>query len=100
MNSSSKLASGDLIEYRQLKAKAGGTGDGGGSRPPSRRFRAGEEVTCKIAGSISRGYQLSIEGISNSAFLRTDAKIEIGAEIVVQFVCVYRGSFIFEALIG
>lgn len=87
-----------IIEFKTLKAAAGGAGGAGGSR--DRRFRAGEEVVCKVLAPVDGGYQIVVDGVSNPASLKSAAAIAVDEELVVQFLCRYKKRFLFGPLAG
>ena len=90
------------LQYQQLKTAAGGTGSGSGGRGHSalRRLRETKEITVCVVESIPGGYLVKVNDFDMPSYLITEAKIEIGKEILAQFLCVYKNNLIFCPLAG
>lgn len=71
------------------RAAAGGSGN----EPPS-GFRAGDRLSCLVLEAAPGGYSVTILKGKLPGFMKTNLKIELGAEVEAQFVCVYRGKIL------
>ncbi len=94
----------EIIEYKQLKAAAGGGGSGGsrGGRGPSGGgggggFRPGQNLHCKVIKEEPGGYAMVIVTHNLPAFLPTQALLRPGDEILAQFVCVHNNRILLSA---
>ena len=77
-----------IIEYKQLKTAAGGSGTFGGGGGSG--FRAGENVICRVVSSEPGGYAVVIKNGNWPGFLPTQAMLRPGNEIVAQYICVHN----------
>ncbi len=73
-----------------MRAPRGAAG-GSGNEPPS-GFRAGDRLRCLVLESAPGGYCVNIINGDLPGFMKTNAAIELGAEVEAQFVCVHRGQ--------
>jgi len=81
-----------IIEYKQLKTAAGGSGaasGGGGSG-----FRPGENLVCRTKNAEPGGYAVSIKNGDLPGFLPTQAMLRPGAELVAQYVCMHNNRIL------
>jgi len=54
------------------------------------RLRSGENVVCRVVEPEQGGYIVKILKTNLSGFIKTTAKLEVGSDIVAQFVCIHK----------
>ncbi len=74
----SRLTRTEVIECKQLKAAAGGSGASGGGT----FYAAGQKVICRIVAEEPGGYAVIIPKDNLVGSLPTDAKLKVGEEIL------------------
>lgn len=70
---------------------------GSGNEPPS-GFRAGDRIVCRVVEPEPGGYRVTILKTNQPGFMKTNLKIELGAEVEAQFICVYRKQFLLSPI--
>ena len=86
-----------ILQYEDLKAAAGGSGAGGGRGRRSGSggkggggYKAGQDVVCKIIEPSPGGYDVVLLKDNLKGFLPTQVRLNPGAKIVGQFVCMHN----------
>ncbi len=82
-----------IIEYKQLKTAAGGSGSSGSGGG----FRAGENLICKVIKAEPSGYEVLIVNHYLAGFLPTQALLRPGEEVLGQIVCVHNHRILLSA---
>jgi len=83
-----------IIEYKQLKTAAGGSGSGGGC---GWDFGPGESLRARVIADEPGGYAIVIVQHNLEGFLPTQALLRTGEEILCQFVCVHKHRILVSA---
>lgn len=87
----------EITHYRAAKAAAGGSGAGGGggrgrgSGGGGDGLRPGQNVICKIAKAEPGGYAVIIPKYNLPGYLPSNARHNIGDEVLATFVCLDKG---------
>lgn len=92
-----RIAKPEIIEYRQLRAAAGGSGSSGGGSG-SGGYKAGERVVCTVFDSDKHGYKVVIQKDNLPAVLASCQVRKPGEEIVSVFVCVHNGRILLSEI--
>jgi hypothetical protein len=90
----------ELIEYKQLKTAAGGSGaSGGGSGGGIVGYKQGQNVRCKVLSKTDdAGYDVLILKDNLPAHLKSVTDLEDGDEILAVFVGVHSGRILLAKL--
>ncbi len=89
----------ELIEYKQLKIAAGGSGASGGGSGGGWPYKQGQNVRCKIISREARdSYDVVICKDNLPARLDTPFDVVEGEEIHGVFVCVLNGRILLTQL--
>ena len=87
----------EILEYKQLKAAAGGSGASGGG---GTGFRAGETMICKISHWEPNGYAALVPKYNVVGLLVTEQRFAPGEEVSVQFVCISKSRMLLQCRFG
>jgi hypothetical protein len=92
-----RLPRTEIIEYKQLKAAAGGSGASGGG---GTSYKSGQSVKCRIVAKEACGYEVWIIKDNLHAFLQSGANLKVGQDILSVFVCVQNRRIILYPLLS
>jgi hypothetical protein len=90
----------EILEYKQLKTAAGGSGASGGG---GSGFHVGENLICKILYAEHAepgGYSVLVPKHNVEGFLPTVQRFIPGEEVPVQSVCMSNGRMLFQCRYG
>ncbi len=87
----------EILEYKQLKTAAGGSGASGGG---GSGFHAGENLVCKVSHEEPGGYSVLVPNHNVVGFLPTEQQFTPGEEVLVQYVCTSSGRMLFQCRYG
>lgn len=87
----------EIIEYRQLKAAAGGGGSSGGSGGKT-GYKAGQNVACIVVHQEKDGYSVVTEKDNLPGFIATAQIHQPGDQISAVVVCVHNGRILLSQL--
>jgi hypothetical protein len=90
----------EILEYKQLKTAAGGSGASGGG---GSRFHVGENLICEILHTEQAepgGYSVLVPKHNIEGFLPTEQRFTLGEEVPVQYVCTSNGRMLFQCRYG
>jgi len=87
----------EIIQYKQLKTAAGGSGSFGGG---GGGFAPGQNLICKVSHAEPSGYAVIIVKDNLPGFLPTEVRLRPGEEILAQFVCVSNRRILLSSRFG
>ena len=63
-------------------------------------FKAGQNLVCRVTGRTPTGYDVVLKKTNHLGYVKTGKLLELGCEILAQFVCFYRGKVLLTPIFG
>lgn len=83
-----KQSTPEIVEYKDLKAAAGGGGSGDSG------FIAGQEMECEILQAEAGGYLVFMEKYHLNGFLPTEMNYKQGERVIALFICKHNNRIV------
>jgi hypothetical protein len=80
------------LERQNPPNDAAGFGQSWGSQ-----FRPGQSLLCTIVALEPGGYAVQVKNCEQQGFLPTQAILNVGAEVLAQYVCEHNGRLVLSA---